>query len=119
MSKTNYQTAGSREPAKELTLQQLVIDTVESGNRTHMCSLCDCLWMHKDEYAVFGWIELLNNAILRASAVVTITRRDDGSLHLNFRNVAMGRGFNVKKYAAGVAAELRQALSGLVEEVDS
>ena len=33
--------------------------------------------------------------------------------------MAMGRGFNVKKYAAGVAAELRQALSGLVEEVDS
>jgi len=27
----------------------------------------------------------------------------------------MGRGFNVKKYAAGVAAELRQALKGLVE----
>lgn len=50
---------------------------------------------------------------------VTITRRDDGSLHLNFRNVAMGRGFNVKKYAAGVAAELRQALSGLVGEVGS
>lgn len=71
MSKTDYQTADSREPAKELTLQQLVIDTVESGNRTHMCSLCDCLWMHKDEYAVFGWIELLNNAILRATAVGT------------------------------------------------
>lgn len=50
---------------------------------------------------------------------ITVTRRDDGSLHLNFRNVAMGRGFNVKKYAAGVAAELRQALSGLVGEVDS
>ena len=49
---------------------------------------------------------------------ITVTRNDDGSLHLNFRNVAMGRGFNVKKYAAGVAAELRQALSGLVGEVD-
>ena len=49
---------------------------------------------------------------------ITVTRRDDGSLHLNFRNMAMGRGFNVKKYAAGVAAELRQALSGLVGEVD-
>jgi len=31
----------------------------------------------------------------------------------------MGRGFNVKKYAAGVAAELREALGGLIEEVDS
>lgn len=50
---------------------------------------------------------------------VTITRRDDGSLHLNFRNVAMDRRFNVRKYAAGVAAELRQALSGLVGEVGS
>ena len=48
---------------------------------------------------------------------ITVTCRADGSLRLNFRNVAMGRGFNVRKYAAGVAAELRQALSGLLEEL--
>ena len=48
---------------------------------------------------------------------ITVTCRADGSLRLNFRNVAMGRGFNVRKYAAGVAAELCQALSGLLEEL--
>ena len=47
---------------------------------------------------------------------ITITRRDDGTYRPNFRPVKMGAGFNVERYAAGVANELLWALEGLVGE---
>ena len=47
---------------------------------------------------------------------VTITRRDDGTLRLNFRPVKMDRGFSVERYALGVCNELMWALEGLVGE---
>ena len=47
---------------------------------------------------------------------ITITRRDDGSLRLNFKELKMGAGFTVDGYAIGLYVELRQALKGLVEE---
>ena len=46
---------------------------------------------------------------------ITITRRDDGTLRLNFRPVEMKRGFNVALYALGVSNELMWALEGLIE----
>ena len=46
---------------------------------------------------------------------ITITRRDDGTLRPNFRPLPAGRGFNIEKYACGVANELLWALGGLVE----
>ena len=47
---------------------------------------------------------------------ITITRRSDGSLRPNFKNLTTGRGFSVESYAFGVAYELREALSSLIEE---
>ena len=46
---------------------------------------------------------------------ITVTRRDDGTYRPNFRPVKMRAGFNVERYAAGVANELLWALEGLVE----
>ena len=45
---------------------------------------------------------------------ITVTRRDDGSLRLNFRPVTMGADFNIYRYATGVFSELIRALRGLV-----
>ena len=47
---------------------------------------------------------------------ITITRRDDGTLKPNFKPVKMDEMFNVDNYAFEVYRELRQALTGLVEE---
>ena len=47
---------------------------------------------------------------------VTITRRDDGSLRLNFRPLKMGADFSLERYALGVYNEIRQALVGLIDE---
>ena len=47
---------------------------------------------------------------------ITVTRRDDGSYHPNFRPIQTGKGFSVEHYADGVANELLWALEGLVEE---
>ena len=47
---------------------------------------------------------------------ITITRREDGSLNLNFKSLKVEDGFSVDGYALGVMGELRQALGGLVEE---
>ena len=47
---------------------------------------------------------------------ITVTRRSDGSLRPNFREVHIGAGFRIESYALGVACELREALKSLVEE---
>ena len=46
---------------------------------------------------------------------ITVTRRDDGSLRLNFKELKVDADFCVEKYAAGVANELLWALEGLIE----
>ena len=46
---------------------------------------------------------------------ITVTRRDDGSLKLNFKNLETGAGFKVERYALGVYNELLWALEGLIE----
>jgi len=45
---------------------------------------------------------------------ITVTRRDDGSLRLNFKELKVGADFSVEKYASGVANELLWALGGMV-----
>lgn len=47
---------------------------------------------------------------------ITVTRRDDGSLRLNFKELKVGADFSVEKYASGVANELLWALEGLIEK---
>ena len=45
---------------------------------------------------------------------ITVTRRDDGSLRLNFRPVRMELDFNVASYATEVANEILWALTSLL-----
>jgi hypothetical protein len=47
---------------------------------------------------------------------ITVTRREDGTLHPNFKNLPTDGGFKVERYALGVYNELCMALVGLVEE---
>ena len=47
---------------------------------------------------------------------ITVTRRDDGSLRLNFKELKMDAEFKVERYALGVYNELCMALGGLIEE---
>ena len=48
---------------------------------------------------------------------ITATRRDDGSLRLNFKELKTGAGFKVEQFSYGVYHELHCALKGLIEEV--
>ena len=47
---------------------------------------------------------------------ITVTRRDDGSMRLNFKKLEVGADFSVERYALGVYNELCIALAGLVED---
>ena len=47
---------------------------------------------------------------------ITVTRRDDGSLRLNFKELPAVADFNLERYALGVYNEICMALGGLVEE---
>ena len=47
---------------------------------------------------------------------ITVTRRDDGSMRLNFKKLEVGANFSVERYALGVYNELCIALAGLVED---
>ena len=74
---------------------------------------------HYDEHYTF--IETLpwnmkRNPRVFAGRYITITRRDDGTLRLNFRPLKTGTGFSVERYALGVYNEICMALEGLVEE---
>ena len=46
--------------------------------------------------------------------LITITRRDDGTLCPNFKPMKVGAGFTVDGYALEVANELRTGLKGLI-----
>ena len=59
-------------------------------------------------------VEKRNPQVYRGKHI-TVTRKDDGTYRPNFRPVKVGAGFNVGRYAAGVANELLWALEGLVE----
>ena len=48
---------------------------------------------------------------------ITVTRRDDGSLRLNFKELPAVADFNLERYALGVYNEICLALAGLIEEV--
>ena len=70
--------------------------------------------------AHFTFVETLplttkRNPHLYVGEYITVTRRDDGSLRLNFRPVKMGKDFCVDSYALAVADELRYALKDLIE----
>ena len=56
------------------------------------------------------------NPRIFAGKHITMTRRDDGTLRLNFRPLKTGTGFSLERYALGVYNEICMALEGLVEE---
>ena len=56
------------------------------------------------------------NPRVYAGKHITVTRRDDGSLRLNFRPLKTGYDFSIERYALGVYNEICMALEGLVEE---
>lgn len=78
----------------------------------------DCEEFRYDTHYTFTealpWTEKRNPRVFRGK-YITVTRRDDGTLRLNFRPQKMDRGFNVVLYALGVSNELMWALEGLVE----
>ena len=78
----------------------------------------DCEEFRYDAHYTFvetqPWTEKRNPRVFRGK-YITVTRRSDGTLRLNFRPVKMDRGFNVVLYAVGVSNELMWALEGLVE----
>ena len=59
------------------------------------------------------WTMKRNPRVFRGR-YITITRRDDGTLRLNFR--PMPANMSVERYAFGVYIELHKALEGLVEK---
>ena len=61
------------------------------------------------------WLSKRNPRVF-AGKYITITRRDDGSLRLNFKELKVGADFNLERFALGVYNELCMALYGLVEE---
>ena len=69
-----------------------------------------------DEHYTFvetlPWSSKRNPHLFRGK-YITVTRRDDGSLRLNFRPVKMDEGFSLERYAIGVSNELLWALEGL------
>ena len=69
--------------------------------------------------AHYTFVETLPCSVKRNPRVfsgkyITITRRADGSLRLNFRPLKVDRDFSVERYALGVSNELLWALEGLV-----
>ena len=74
--------------------------------------------LKRDEECHYTFTEAVNadkrNPQVFYGNYITITRRDDGSLRLNFRPVTMGADFNIYRYATGVFSELIRALIGLV-----
>ena len=55
------------------------------------------------------------NVHLYEGTHITCTKRLNGSLRLNFKNLKMGAGFSIDAYAFEVANEIREALDGLIE----
>ena len=47
---------------------------------------------------------------------ITLTRRDDGTYHPNFKPVNIGPGFNTEAYNLCVYLEMRRATKGLVKK---
>jgi hypothetical protein len=81
----------------------------------------ECDEFRCDEHFTFREVRLLpaiskRNPHVFEGEYITVTRRDDGSLRLNFKEMRTGAGFSVERYALGVYNEICMALEGLVEK---
>lgn len=78
--------------------------------------------LRHDEYDHYTFVETCpstagkRNPHVFEGKYITVTRRDDGSLRFNFKEVNIGADFSIDSYAIGVCDEIRNALKGLVEE---
>ena len=75
--------------------------------------------IHYDEHFTFvetlPWTSKRNPRVFNGKHI-SVTRQDDGSLRLNFKELKTGAGFSVERFALGVYNEICMALEGLVEE---
>jgi hypothetical protein len=101
---------------------QLRSDRIAKVGKSYTGMLCretECDEFRYDEH--FTFTETIppttgkRNPHLFDGRFITVTRRDDGSLRLNFKELKVDADFCVEKYAAGVANELLWALEGLIE----
>ncbi len=79
----------------------------------------ECDEFRWDEH--FTFVETLpwtskRNPRLFNGKFISVTRRPDGSLRLNFKPLKVDENFNLERYALGVYNELYFALCGLVEK---
>ena len=78
--------------------------------------------LRRDEETHYVFTEIVSSAVEKrnprifSGKYINITRRDDGSLKLNFKELRVGPGFNLDRFALGVYNELSLALGGLIEE---
>ena len=99
---------------------QLKLLTHQRGRMPLGANLNGCI--RRDGRDHYTFIETLPGGAVRRNPhvyegeFITVTRRSDGSLRPNFKNLTTGRGFSVESYAFGVTCELREALSSLIEE---
>ena len=80
----------------------------------------ECEEYRYDEHYTFietqPWLQKRNPRVF-SGRYITITRKDDGSLRLNYRPLpALDGDFSIDSYAIGVCNELRKALTGLIEK---
>ncbi len=79
----------------------------------------ECEEFHYDEH--FTFVETVppaagkRNTHVFEGRYITVTRKDDGTYRPNFKPLNVSAGFNVERYATGVANELLWALEGLIE----
>ena len=76
-------------------------------------------YLYRDPHYTF--VEALPRTMKRNPCVfrgrlISVTRRDDGSLRPNFKPLHVDKDFTVDGYALEVANEIREALKGLVEK---
>ena len=78
-----------------------------------------CEEFHYDEHFTFTetapWFSKRNPRVF-VGEHISVTRRDDGTLRLNFRPLKTDGHFSVERYALAVYNEICMALYGLVEE---
>ncbi len=76
----------------------------------------ECEEFRYDEHFTFvetqPWTKKRNPHVFNGN-YITITRRDDGSLRLNFKPIKNWTDFNAEEYAVGVANELLWALESV------
>ena len=75
-----------------------------------------CQDAHYTFVETLPWTTKRNPRVFRGR-YITITRRNDGTLRLNFRPVKTdAEDFDIIRYSSGVANELLWALEGLIEK---